>query len=84
MLVVLWVSRMSTQAILIQGCGTHGGISDLVLFVFFRNLKKKIYFISWLSWVFIAAWVLSSCGEQELLFIVVCRLLIVVVSLVAV
>ena len=40
-----------------------------------------IYF--WLSWVFCCSWAFSGYGEWELLFIVVCGLLIMVVSLVA-
>ena len=51
-----------------------------VLFCFFLTYL----FIFWLCWVFIAACglFLSSCGEQGLLFIVVCGLLIEVASLV--
>ena len=37
----------------------------------------------WLHWILIAARAFSSCGEQGLLFAVVCRLLIAVASLVA-
>lgn len=33
----------------------------------------------WLWWVFVAAVVFSSCGEQVLLFVALCQLLIVVV-----
>ena len=36
-----------------------------------------------LPWVVIAAWALSSCGDQELLFAVVRMLLTAVASLVA-
>ena len=39
-------------------------------------------FSFWLCWVFIAARAFSSCGEQGLLFVVVCGLLIAVASLV--
>ena len=60
------------------------------LSVFFFNdfffLNKFIYFI----YLFLAAlglcccvWASSSCGERGLLFVAVCRLLIVVASLVA-
>ena len=61
------------------------------LFIYLKNkfiyLKNKfIYFILfyfWLCWVFIAACRLfSGCGEWRLLFIAVCRLFIVVASLV--
>ena len=42
------------------------------------------FYFSWLRWVFVAAHgLLSSCGKQGLLFIVVCGLLIAVASLVA-
>ena len=52
--------------------------SNFILF-FFINLF--IYF--WLRWVFIAACGLfSSCGEQELLLVVVRGLLIAVASLI--
>ena len=52
------------------------------LYVFF--LKKNYLFIYlWLRWVFVAAWAFSSCGEQGLLFVAVCGLLIEVASLVA-
>ena len=49
---------------------------------FFFN--KFIYFILffWLRWVFVAArGLFSGCGEQGLLFVVVCRLLIVMAPL---
>ena len=51
------------------------------LLFFFFNLF--IYF--WLRWVFVAARgrAFSSCGEQGLLFLVACGLLIAVASLVA-
>ena len=39
-------------------------------------------FLFWLCQVFVAARVFSSCGEQGLLFLVVCGLLIAVASLV--
>ena len=45
--------------------------------------KKKIELICfWLPWVFTAMPAFSSCHEQGLLFIAVCRLLIAVTSLV--
>ena len=44
----------------------------------------KIFIYFWLCWVFIAVCRLfASCSERGLLFVVVLRLLIVVVSLVA-
>ena len=54
------------------------------LFTFFLKKILFIYFYFWLHWVFVAArgLFLSSCGEQGLLFIVVCGLLIEVASLV--
>ena len=49
---------------------------------FFNLFYLFIYF--WLHWVFVAEpGLFSSCGEQGLLFVVVCRLLIAVASLVA-
>ena len=42
-----------------------------------------LFFNLWLCWVFVAAQAFSSCGEQGLLFVVVCGLLIEVASLVA-
>ena len=53
-------------------------------FLFFKGNFIFIYLFIylWLCWVFIAAQAFSSCGERGLLFIVVRRLLIVVVSLV--
>ena len=49
---------------------------------FFLFINLFIYF--WLRWVFIAACGLfSSCGEQRLLFVAVCGLLIGVASFVA-
>ena len=43
-----------------------------------------IFFFFWLCWVFVAACGLfSSCGEWELLFVVVRGLLIAVASLIA-
>ena len=59
-----------------------GGDGNCFVFLFFLNLFILfIYF--WLCWVFIAVCGLfSSCGEQGLLFVVVCRLLIAVASLV--
>ena len=50
------------------------------LSLFFNKFYSFIYL--WLCWVF-GAQAFSSCGKRELLFIVVCRLLISVVSLVA-
>ena len=51
-----------------------------------KQTKKIIYlfiylFIYWLCWVIDAARRLSNCGEQGLLLIAVCRLLVVVASL---
>ena len=40
-------------------------------------------YLSRLCWVFVASLAFSGCGEQGLLFVVVCRLLTVVASLVA-
>ena len=52
------------------------------IFVFKFLFILFIYF--WLYWVFVAVCRLfSSCGEQGLLFLVVCGLLLVVASLVA-
>ena len=52
--------------------------------IFFSFFKKCfIYLFIWLCWVFIAVRGLSSsCGEWDLLFLAVCRLLILVASLV--
>ena len=52
-----------------------------LFFVQLDHIFKFLYF--WLQWVFIAALAFSGCIEQGLLFIVVRRLLIEVISLVA-
>ena len=44
----------------------------------FIFLKMFVYF--WLRWVFVAAWVFSSCGERGLLFVAVRSLLVAVAS----
>ena len=41
---------------------------------------KVLFIYFWLLWVFIVAWVFSSCSEWGLLFFAVCRLLIAVAS----
>ena len=58
---------------------------ELVYFIYLFIYFKFIYFI----YLFLAAlslpccaWAFSSCGEWGLLFVVVCRLLIAVTSLV--
>ena len=49
--------------------------------LFISFLNNLFYF--WLCWVFVAArGLFSGCGERGLLFVVVCRLVIVVASLV--
>ena len=54
------------------------------LFIYFYKFILFYLFYFWLHWVFIAArGLFSDCGEQELLFFVVRRLLIAVASLVA-
>ena len=51
---------------------------------FFIFLKKtSCMYLYRLCWVFVASLAFSGCGEQGLLFVVVCRLLTVVASLVA-
>ena len=53
-----------------------------MLFFFFFNLSYLfIYF--WLRWLFVVVRAFPSCGEQELLFLVVGGLLTAVASLVA-
>ena len=44
------------------------------------SFKIYLFIYFWLRWVFVAVRGLSSCGERGLLFVVVCRLLIVVAS----
>ena len=47
------------------------------------NLFIYLFIYFWLRWVFVAArGLFSNCGEQGLLFVAVCRLLIAVASLV--
>ena len=48
------------------------------------SLFKNFFFFFWLCWVFLAVRALSSYGERGLFFTVVCGLLIVVASPVAV
>ena len=58
----------------------HFTSTRMDIIFFFINL----FFYFWLRWVFAAACGLfSSCGEQELLFVAVHRLLFGVASLVA-
>ena len=52
----------------------------LYFFLFFKFLK--IYLFLAVLGLHRCTWAFSSCGEQGLLFIVVCRLLIEVASLV--
>lgn len=42
---------------------------------FFFKKKTNCMRLFWLRWLFVASLALSSCGEQGLLFVVVCRLL---------
>ena len=59
--------------------GWVSGVGDS--FLFFK-INLFIYFYFWLCWVLVAAHTFFSCGEWGLLFIVVCRHLIAVASLV--
>ena len=53
-------------------------------FIFLNLFLKYLFIYFWLRWVFVAArGLFSSCREQGLLFVAVCRLLIVVASLAA-
>ena len=53
----------------------------IYIYIYFFFFNKFTYF--WLRWVFVAAQrAFSSCGEQGLLFVAVCGLLIAVASLV--
>ena len=50
----------------------------------FLNLLIYLFIYFWLCWVFVAVHkAFSSCGEQGLLFVAVCGLLITVASLAA-
>ena len=51
------------------------------IFLFFLNRTFFFFFLAMLG-LCCCAWAFSSCGERGLLFLAVCRLLIVVASLV--
>ena len=60
-----------------------GNFIILYWHILFLKINLFIYFIYfWLCWVFVAAQSFSSCGEQRLLSVAVCGLLIAVASLV--
>ena len=54
-----------------------------ILFIYLFIFKKFIYLSLAALGLRCCAWAFSSCGEQGLLFVVVCGLLIAVASLVA-
>ena len=57
-----------------------GGVKNIVV-----QIGRQIFFFFFLAALGLrcCAWAFSSCGEQGLLFVAVCRLLIAVASLVA-
>ena len=61
---------------IIQSESSHHMAPTLAIISF---LKKDVY---WLCWAFVVHRLFSSCGEQGPLFVAVCGLLIVVISLV--
>ena len=52
------------------------GVCDQPCFLSFFKKPFPVVYVFWLPRVFAAMWVFSSCGEQGLLFVVVCGLLL--------
>ena len=77
--IALWAGE-KTQATKRKGEDMLAFSTGGILY-FFK--KTSCMYLSRLCWVFVASLAFSGCGEQGLLFVVVCRLLTVVASLVA-
>ena len=78
---------MDKDTLPLRGLNLEGSNQEeehILLIWIIRWIFLKIYlFYFWPHWVFVAARAFSSCGEQGLLFLAVCGLLIAVASLVA-
>ena len=63
----------------------HNTVATIMqILLFLINLFIYLFIYFWLCWVFVAVrGLFSSCGEQGLLFVVVCGLFTAVASLVA-
>ena len=62
--------------------GSCGNSIFSLAFFLYKFIYLFYLFCFWLRWVFVAVWAFSSCGEQGLLSLAVCGLLIAVASLV--